>query len=81
MAETKIKAEKPKTVKIKLPRLPGANANQDQYVAVNGKAYIIQRGKEVEVPVAVANVLELSALAEEMTAVYAEEVTLKEPKK
>ena len=39
-----------KRVKFKLPRLPGSNANQDQYVSLNGKGYIIRRGVEVEVP-------------------------------
>ena len=81
MAEKTVKSENsPKMAKVKLPRLPGSNERQEQYVAVNGKAYIIQRGKEVEVPAAVKEVIDHSELAEDAAADYAEEVALKEPK-
>lgn len=43
-------------VKIKLPRIPGQN--EDVQVIVNGKAYLIQRGEEVEVPIAVKEILD-----------------------
>ena len=45
-----------KTVKIKLPLT--RTEKDDVYVAVNGKPYQIQRGKEVEVPASVAEVLQ-----------------------
>lgn len=32
-----------------LPRLPG-NQNQDEFFSINGKNYIIQRGKPVNIP-------------------------------
>jgi hypothetical protein len=42
-------------VKIKLP-LTRYDKN-DKWCAVNGKTYLIKRGEEVEVPIAVAEVL------------------------
>lgn len=70
-----------KKVKIKIPRLPGNSERQELYVAVNGKAYIIQRGKYVEVPPEVAEVIEHSEMAEEVAAEYAEKVAFKEATK
>jgi hypothetical protein len=76
MAAKKITTEK--RVKYRLPRLPGANADQDQYVALNGKAYIIKRGTEVEIPEAVAEILKHSEYAEDIAAIYAESQAFKE---
>lgn len=45
-----------KTVKIRLP-LTRTEKN-DEYVAVNGKTYLIKRGETVEVPDFVAEVLQ-----------------------
>ena len=55
-----------KKVKIKLPIIRGENENEDVYVAVNGKSYLIKRGVYVDVPESVAEVLQHS---EEMQAV------------
>jgi len=52
MAQTKEK----QTAVIRLPL--NRNQKEDVYVAVNGHAYLIQRGQEVTVPIAVAKVLE-----------------------
>lgn len=60
MAEKKT----PKMVKIRLP-LTRTEKN-DEYVAVNGKSYLIKRGETVEVPDYVAEVLQHS---EEMLSV------------
>lgn len=46
-------------VLIKLPR-PRGNEEKHQFVGVNGIGYLIERGKEVEVPRSVAEVLERS---------------------
>lgn len=46
----------PKKVKIKLEKT--RNEKADVYVGVNGKSYLIKRGEYVEVPIAVAEVLE-----------------------
>ena len=53
---TETKAEKKKTVTIKLPRAARGQDNF-QFVGVNGKAYKVKRGEDVEVPVEVAEVL------------------------
>ena len=45
-----------KMVKIKLPLT--RSEKEDEYVAVNGKSYLIKRGETVEVPDFVAEVLE-----------------------
>lgn len=47
---------KTKMVKIKLPLT--RSEKEDEYVAVNGKSYLIKRGETVEVPDFVAEVLE-----------------------
>ena len=48
-------ATKEKMVKIRIPYVKGES--RDQFVAVNGKAYLIQKGKDVEVPESVAYIL------------------------
>lgn len=47
------------TVKIKIPVLPGIPAKEqgDEFVSVNDRNWVIQRGKVVEVPECVAEVL------------------------
>lgn len=44
-----------KTVKIKLPKSRGQQ--EDVYVSVNNRTWLIQRGVQVEVPACVAEVL------------------------
>lgn len=51
-------AEKEKMVKVLLPLME--NGDMEQYVAVNGRSFLIRRGEEVEVPECVAEVLRLS---------------------
>lgn len=50
-------ATKSKRVTVTLPRLLGQNAIQEEFFSVNGKNYIIERGKEVEIPEEVAEVI------------------------
>ena len=60
MAETvkKTEAPKEKTVKIRIPKF---KANQeDVFVSVNERTWIVQRGVEVEVPECVAEVIRRS---------------------
>ena len=45
----------PKKVKIILPIT--RTEKEDEYVALNGKSYLIKRGEEVEVPAGVAEIL------------------------
>ncbi len=60
MAETvkKTEAPKEKTVKIRIPKF---KANQeDVFVSVNERTWVVQRGVEVEVPECVAEVIRRS---------------------
>ena len=54
--KTATEAKKTKMVKIKLPLTK--TEKEDQYVAVNGKSFLIKRGVPVEVPDYVAEVLQ-----------------------
>lgn len=69
MADTTKKAAdnatKSKRVTVKLPKLPGQNAIQEEFFSVNGKNYLIKRGQEVEIPVEVAEVIINAEKAEE----------------
>ena len=54
-----------KRVTVRLPRLAGQNAIQEEFFSVNGKNYIIKRGETVEIPEEVAEVIRNAELAEE----------------
>ena len=57
MAEKKAEEKQSVAEKVTI-RLPiTRNEKDDVYVAVNGVGYLIQRGKDVEVPASVAEVL------------------------
>lgn len=76
MAETKknttaTNAES-KRVQVRLPRLNGQNAIQEEFFSVNGKNYIIKRGENVEIPEEVAEVIRNSEKAEEYAMRYVE---------
>lgn len=62
MAATKTAQSGKKMVKYKLPVIRGQK-DQDQFVAVNGETFLIQRGKEVEIPDYVAEVLDHAEMA------------------
>ena len=51
-------AVKEKRVKVKLPRIIGKKEQPDYVIGLNGKNIEIQRGVEVEIPVAYAKQLE-----------------------
>lgn len=59
--------EQEKTVRIKLFK-DNSRYKEDLFVSVNGVNYKIRRGVEVEVPAAVAEVLEHSQIQDERTA-------------
>ncbi len=42
-------------VKLTIPRIQGAKHQPDEFISVNGKTYLIQRGKTVKVPRYVAD--------------------------
>lgn len=61
---------KGKKVTVKLPRLAGQNANQDEFYSVNGRNYMIKRGETVDIPEEVAEVIRNAEQAEEYAMNY-----------
>ncbi len=75
MADTTKKADnanatKAKRVTVKIPKLRGIDAVQEEFFSVNGKNYIIKRGEEVEIPEEVAEVIRNGEKAEEYAMDY-----------
>ena len=77
MAETIKKTDnaKSKKVTVRLPRLPGQNAIQEEFYSVNGKNYIIKRGETVEIPEEVAEVIRNAEKAEEYAMHYVDKIS------
>lgn len=65
---------------IRLPRLKGNNAQQTEFFSVNGRNYLVERGKNVTVPKEVYEVYMNSLDAEDAADEFAVSVGLKEPK-
>lgn len=77
MADTTKKAvdnatTKGKRVTVRLPRLQGQNANQEEFFSLNGKNFIIKRGETVEIPEGIAEIIKNNEQAEEYAMDYAE---------
>ena len=72
---------KGKKVTVRLPRLAGQNAIQDEFYSVNGKNYIIKRGEYVDVPEEVAEVIRNNEQAEEYAMRYVDELNRAEESK
>lgn len=68
-----VKEEVPARVSVRLPRNAGQNANQDEFFSVNFKNYIIKRGKTVEIPEELAEVIRNAEKEEEYAMKYADE--------
>lgn len=83
MADTSKKdnATKGKRVIVSLPRLHGQNAIQEEFFSVNGKNYIIERGKDVEIPEEVAEVIRNADKAKEYAMDYVDGLSKKEAEK
>lgn len=82
MAETIKNAEKKgteETVSIILPRL-GKNDESAVFVSLNFKNYLIKRGVRVDVPKAVADMLQSNAEAEDEAYEYSKSKEIKEDK-
>jgi hypothetical protein len=62
-----------KRVTVKLPRNNGQNANQDEFFSVNFKNYIIRRGERVEIPEALAEIIENNEKADDYAMKFVEE--------
>lgn len=71
--ETKQEVKKEKTVKIRLPKT--RDKQDDVFVSVNERTWLIQRGVEVEVPECVAEVLLHQQEMEEKAMDFIEEAT------
>ena len=74
-------ATKGKRVTVRLPRLPGQNAIQEEFFSVNGKNFRIKRGETVEIPEEVAEVIENGEKAEEYAMNYIDELVKAEKEK
>ena len=77
MADTTKKinnATKGNKVTVRLPRLPGQNAIQEEFYSVNGKNYLIKRGETVEIPEEVAEVIRNNEMAEDYAMNYMESI-------
>ena len=75
MAEVKTTTKKEaRRVTVRLPRLKGHNARQEEFYSVNGKNYIIRRGINVEVPEEVAEVIRNNEQAEEYAMNYIDDL-------
>ena len=71
MAATTTKAKTEEMVEVYIPKIPGEAP--DKYVAINGKAWNIPRGKMTKVPAKVARVLNRAQAAAEEADVYSSE--------
>lgn len=71
--------EEPKRVLVKLPRLKGNNANQDEFFSVNFKNYIIRRGEYVEIPQELYEVIKNGEKAEDAAFKFVEEHAIRQP--
>lgn len=78
---TKKTANNAKKVVVRLPRLHGQNARQEEFFSVNGRNYIIQRGIDVEVPEEVAEVIRNAEKAEEYAMHYVDKLVQNEEDK
>lgn len=72
MAEAKPKTVA-QTMTITLPRLQGKNAPTQEFYSVNGKNYIIERGKPVNVPIELYEVILNGWAAEDVAFAYSDE--------
>ena len=62
--------KKERKITVRIPRLPGQNAIQEEFYSINGKNYILKRGETVEISEALAEVIENAEKAEEYALNY-----------
>ncbi len=60
MAETKTETKKAETKKVFIRKPAGVKNEKSKIVGLNGKMYTVPYGVEVEVPLGVAEILEMS---------------------
>lgn len=85
MADTTKKVDNATTKKarvtVRLPRLSGQNAVQEEFYSVNGKNYMIKRGETVEIPEEVAEVIRNNEKAEDYAMNYIDNLKKGSPEK
>ena len=62
--------KKERRVSVRLPRLAGQNANQEEFYAVNGRTCRIKRGETVEIREEIAEVIRNNEQAEDYAMTY-----------
>ncbi len=67
-------ATKVKKVTVRLPRVSGQNAIQEEYYSVNGRPCRIKRGETVEIREEIAEVIRNNEMAEEYAMNYVEKL-------
>lgn len=78
---TKKQTNNAKRVEVRLPRLGGKNANQEEFFSVNFKNYIVRRGETVEIPEELAEVIQNNEKAEEYALRFSDGLTDAETEK
>lgn len=74
-------ATKGKRVTVRLPRLHGQNAIQEDFYSINGKRFIIKRGETVEIPENLGKLIQDNEKAEESALNYVDDLTQKQKEK
>ena len=74
-------ATKGRRVTVRLPRLPGQNALQQEFYSVNGRNSIVKRGETVEISEEVAEVIRNGEKAEEYAMNYIDDLKEKQSEK
>ena len=74
-------AKSTKRVQVRLPRLNGQNAVQEEVFGLNGKNCIIKRGEYVDVPEPIAEIIRNNEQAEEYAMRYVDELNRAEESK
>ena len=67
-------AKKEKKITVKLPRLQGQNAIQEEFYSVNGRNCLLKRGEEVEIREEIAEVIRNGEKAEEYAMKYVDDL-------
>ena len=74
-------AKSNKRVAVRLPRLAGQNAIQEEFFSVNGRNYRIKRGETVEIPEEIAEIIRNNEQAEEYAMRYVDNLNKSEADK
>jgi hypothetical protein len=78
MAAAKTPEKTEELVALKIPR-SRTGESEDVFIGLNGKVYLIQRGKEVLVPPGVKEIWENSQSAEDVVADIIDDTKFKDP--